>query len=438
MKPQTLPHDTDAEKSVIGTLISSSSSFQRLNLSSNDFFPPKHKIIFEVIAYLHDKGEAYDLISVTNRLKEIGKLDSIGGIAYLSDLTDDNVPNTQMLKTYAKIIKDAACRRNMAQIFEEARSMALNTLPDIDETRAEIEKAVLPVLDYKNGKSKIVSTRNEAQKHLKIIEQRTQNQNAITGLSTGYDKLDRITGGLQSAESNVLAGRPSMGKTTIAMNIVNHVAISQKVSSLIFSLEMSKSGLMDKQYSALADINLLKIRQGQLHDSDWPKITRAAGMLTKAAPIFIDDSGALQITEIRSRARQVKAEHNIGLIVVDYLQLIRSPQKNGSREQEISTISQNLKAMAKELDVPVLALSQLNRSLESRKNKRPQLSDLRESGAIEQDADLILFIYRDEVYNQDTPDKGLAELIIGKQRNGPTGTVKLKFEGETSKFLNMV
>ena len=215
MKLPTLPQNIDAEKSVLGTLVSTSRSFQMLDLSSNDFFLPKHKIIYAAIECLDGKGEAYDLISVQNRLNETGKVGSMVGPAYLAELTDGNVPNTHMLKTYAKIIKDAAWRRIMTQVFEEARSMALNTLFDIDEIRAEIEKAVLPALDYKNGKSKIVSTRDEAQKHLEIIEQRTQNQNAITGLSTGYDKLDRITGGLQSAESNVLAGRPSMGKTTI-------------------------------------------------------------------------------------------------------------------------------------------------------------------------------------------------------------------------------
>lgn len=435
MKSQTPPHNLNAEKSVLGCALSTSNNYEPLGISYNDFFLSKHQTIAAAIEYLAASGEAYDLLTVVNHLKATGSLDQIGGPAYLSELTDDNIPNTKMLKTHAAIIREASWRRIMAQAAAKAYETALDNSTGIEDVRAEIEKSILPAISNKNGKAKITSTRTEAAKHLEIIEKRTKSPNATTGLPTGYIKLDRISGGLQASELTILAGRPSMGKTALAMNIVTNVALSSQIPAFVFSLEMSTAGLMDRQYAALADLNLLKIKQGLLQDSDWPKITRAASTLSEA-PIFIDESGALRITEIRSRARQMKAEHDIGLIVVDYLQLICSPQKSGNREQEISTISQNLKAMAKELNIPVLALSQLNRGLENRTNKRPQLSDLRESGAIEQDADLICFIYRDEIYNQNTPDKGLAELIIGKQRNGPTGTVMLKFEGATSKFLN--
>jgi replicative DNA helicase len=438
MKAQTPPYNKEAEESILATCISCSAHYKELDICSADFFIPKNRTIAAAIEYLDSRGESYDKLTLKNYLCNNNKLDKIGGAAYLTELTEEIIPSTQLLKTHAGIIRDAAWRRSVADAARQAYIIALDPHTDIVEAKADIEKAILPALSMKTSNQKRMAiTKYEAQKHLDVIEKRTRHENACTGIPTGYEKLDFMTGGLQPSELIIIAARPSMGKTSLAVNVILHNA-HHGMPSLIFSLEMSTISLMDRKYAALADLNLLKIRNGQLTERDWQKMTRAAGMLSDAAPILIDDTSALPIIEIRSRARRAKAEYDIGLIVVDYLQLIRNPQKSGSREQEISLISQELKAMAKELYVPVLALSQLNRSCENRTNKRPQLSDIRDSGAIEQDADLIMFIYQDEFYNRDTDDKGIAEIIIGKQRNGPNGVVRLAFEGETTKFSNLI
>ena len=429
------PQNIEAEQAVLGTILIQDKALLKVIdlLQPGDFYRDAHKTIYAAMMALFDKHEPHDLITVTGLLSDQNKLEDVGGAAYLASLTDI-IPFTGTLVHHARIIRKKSILRRLIQTSAEVVARCYDAQDDIDTLVDEAEKTIFEIAHSKKGEGfQPMST--VVPKAFDRINRLFAKQEHITGVATGYDELDRMTAGLQPAEMIILAARPSMGKTALAMNIVQHAAMIDKVPVAVFSLEMSVESLALRMLCSLGPIDSQRVRTGRLLDSDWPKLTRATGMLSEA-PIYIDDTPGLTVLEMRAKARRLKSEQDLGLIVVDYLQLMQGKSTAENRAQEISDISRSLKAMAKELNVPVLALSQLNRSLESRTDKRPQLADLRESGAIEQDADVIMFIYRDEVYNPDSPDKGTAELIIGKHRNGPTGTVRLTFIGENTRFEN--
>ncbi len=431
------PQNIEAEQAVLGTILLQEKALLKIVdlLTPGDFYRDAHKTIYSAMLTLFEKREPHDLITVTGLLNDRNKLEEIGGAAYLASLTDI-IPFTGTMVHHAHIIRKKSILRRLIKTTSEVAARCYDTQDDIESLVDEAEKSIFEIAHSNKGQgfqpmSAIVP------KAFDRITKLFDRQEHITGVATGYDDLDRLTAGLQPAELIILAARPSMGKTALAMNLVQHAALINKVPVAVFSLEMSMESLALRMLCSIGRIDSQRIRTGKLHDNDWPKLTRATGMLSDA-PIHIDDTAGLTVLEMRAKARRLKSEQDLGLIVVDYLQLMQGKALSENRTQEISDISRSLKAMAKELDVPVLALSQLNRGLESRTDKRPQLADLRESGAIEQDADVIMFIYRDEVYNkgEENPNRGLAELIIGKQRNGPTGIVKLTFLGEYTTFEN--
>ncbi|NLX19020.1 MAG: replicative DNA helicase [Desulfobulbus sp.] len=431
------PQNIEAEQAVLGAALLQDKALLKVVelLTPNDFYRDAHKTIFAAMLTLFEKREPHDLITVTGLLSDQRKLDEIGGASYLASLTDI-VPLSGSLIHHAHIIRKKSILRRLIQTTSEVAARCYDAQDDIETLVDEAEKTIFEIAHSNRGEGFQSMSKVVPQAFERITRLYNQ-QEHITGVATGYDELDRMTAGLQSAELIILAARPSMGKTALAMNIVQHAAVINKVAVAVFSLEMSNESLVLRMLCSIGHIDSQRVRTGKLHDSDWPRLTRATGILSDA-PIFIDDTAGLTVLEMRAKARRLKAEHDLGLVVVDYLQLMQGKSNVENRAQEIADISRSLKAMAKELDVPVLALSQLNRSLENRTDKRPQLADLRESGAIEQDADVIMFIYRDEVYNRadDNPNRGIAEIIVGKQRNGPTGVVKLTFVGEYTSFEN--
>ncbi len=382
---------------------------------------------------LFEKNEPQDLLTVSNLLSNTNQIDKIGGPAYLASLTSI-VPVTANIASYAKIIREKSIR--LITVNSDIAARCYEQQNDIDILVDEAEQAIFDIAGSK-GEGHFTHIKSIVPKAFATVEQLYKRKGLTTGVPTGYNQIDKMTAGLQPSDLIIVAARPSMGKTSFAMNIAQHAALVEKIGVAVFSLEMSKEQLVMRLLSSAGRIDSQRIRTGNLHNEDWPKLTRAVGMLSEA-PIFIDDTPAISVLEMRAKVRRLAAQHDIGLIVVDYLQLMRG-RSTENRTQEISEISRSLKALAKEHKVPVIALSQLNRSLESRPDKRPMMSDLRESGAIEQDADVICFIYRDEVYNkaEDNPERGSAEIIIGKQRNGPTGMAKLTFIKEFTMFENM-
>jgi replicative DNA helicase len=369
-------------------------------------------------------------------LKDKQQLDQVGGMAYLASLVD-NVPSAANVAHYAKIVKEKAILRRLIGTATEILTKSYNAGADVDEVLDEAEHAIFEISENKIRPA-FFPIKNIIKDSFKTIEKLYERKELITGVPTGFEKIDDLTSGLQKSDLIIIAGRPSMGKTAFALNIAQHAATDAGIPVAVFSLEMSKEQLALRMLSTAAKVDSQRLRKGFLGETDWPKLTTAAGRLSEAL-IFIDDTPAITALEMKAKARRLKAESGLGLIILDYLQLMRGGAYRDSREQEISEISRSLKALAKELNVPVIALSQLNRKVEDRTNRRPHMADLRESGAIEQDADVIAFIYRDEVYNksEDNPEKGLAEIIIGKQRNGPTGMVKLAFLEKYTCFENL-
>lgn len=431
------PQNVEAEQAVLGTILLQDKSLLKVVelIKPDDFYRDAHKTIFEVMVHLFEQREPHDLITVTSMLRDRNKLDTVGGPAYLASLTDV-IPFSGTLVHHANIIRQKSVLRKLIQTTSDVAARCYEEQDDIDSLVDEAEQTIFEIAQSKKNQG-FQAMSSIVPRAFSRIEKLFERKEHITGVATGYDELDRMTAGLQPSDLIILAGRPSMGKTALAMNMVQNAALIAKCPVGVFSLEMSMEQLALRMLCSLGRIDSQRLRTGHLHDSDWPKLTRATGMLSDA-PIFIDDTPAISVLEMRAKARRLKSEHNLGMVVVDYLQLMKGRSGIENRAQEISEISRSLKAMAKELDVPVIALSQLNRSLESRTDKRPQLSDLRESGAIEQDADVIIFIYRDEVYNtaEDNPNRGIAEMIVGKQRNGPIGTVKLTFLAQYTTFEN--
>jgi len=432
------PQNIEAEQCVLGSVLLHQDSLAKVLevLTPEDFYRNEHRLIFEAMLTLFDKNHPQDLLTVTSALNDSNKLDAAGGPAYLAQLTDI-VPVAANIIYYARMVREKSILRQLIRTTTEIAGRCYEEQDDIDALVDEVEQNIFEISRAKSNQSftPMSTIANEA---FKAVEKLFERKELITGVPTGFDTLDKMTAGLQPSDLIILAARPSMGKTALVMNMAQNAAIIHKVPVAVFSLEMSKEQLGMRMLCSVGRVDSQRVRTGFLQDQDWPKLTRSAGMLAEA-PLFIDDTPAISVLEMRAKARRLKTEHNLGLVIVDYLQLMRGRSGTERREQEISEISRSLKAMAKELHIPVIALSQLNRSLENRPNKRPQLSDLRESGAIEQDADVILFIYRDAVYNkaEDNPKRFIAEVIIGKQRNGPTGTVELAFINQYTTFENL-
>ena len=438
------PHSVEAEQSVLGGLMLESSALDKIAdlITQDDFYRFEHRLIFRQIVRMSEQAKPVDVITVAESLEIAGELDKVGGLAYLGSLAQ-NVPSAANIRRYGEIVRERSIMRQLVEVGTDIADSAYNpTGRDAAQLLDEAEGKVFQIAEAgSRGKQGFVSMPPLLTQVVERIETLygRENTSDVTGTPTGYTDLDRMTSGLQPGDMVVVAGRPSMGKTAFSINIAENIALDSKLPVAIFSMEMGAAQLAMRMLGSVGKLNQHDLRSGKLQDDDWGRLTHALGRLNDA-PIFIDESAALSSLELRARARRLHRQHGqLGLIVVDYLQLMSSNAGKASenRATEISEISRALKGLAKELEVPVMALSQLNRSLEQRPNKRPVMSDLRESGAIEQDADLILFIYRDEVYNSDSPDKGKAEIIIGKQRNGPIGKVELAFRGEYTRFDNL-
>ncbi|MBM4271000.1 MAG: replicative DNA helicase [Deltaproteobacteria bacterium] len=432
------PQNMDAEQSVIGGILldnhALNSVLEILNVS--DFYSEAHRKIFAAIIELYDKNQPSDLITLSNILKSKNQLDQAGGISYLASLTD-NVPSSANIGHYSRIVKEKSILRKLIGTATDILSKSYTSGAEVDTLLDEAEHAIFEISENKIRPT-FSPFKTIIKESFKTIEKLHERKELVTGVPTGFMEIDDMTSGLQRSDLIIIAGRPSMGKTAFALNIAEYAALEAQIPVALFSLEMAKEQIALRMLSSVARIDSQRIRRGFLGEADWPKLVAAAGRLSEA-PIFIDDTPAVTVLEIKAKARRLKSEVDLGLIILDYLQLMRSGGYKESREQEISEISRSLKALAKELSVPVVALSQLNRKVEDRTNKRPQMADLRDSGAIEQDADLIAFIYRDEVYNksEENPEKGMAEIIIGKQRNGPTGLTKLAFQEKFARFENL-
>lgn len=439
------PHSVEAEQSVLGGLLLEASALDKITdlVHPDDFYRQEHRLIYRQIVRLSEMAKPVDVITVAEALEIAGELDKVGGLPYLGGLAQ-NVPSAANIRRYGEIVRERSIMRKLAEVGTDIASSAYNpTGRDAAQLLDEAETKVFEIAEAgSKGKQGFVSMPPLLSQVVERIETlyARDNPSDITGTATGFTDLDRMTSGLQAGDLIIVAGRPSMGKTAFSINIAENVAMDSKLPVAIFSMEMGATQLAMRMLGSVGKLNQHDLRTGRLQDDDWGRLTHALGKLNDA-PIHIDESAALSALDLRARSRRLSRQNNgqLGLIVVDYLQLMSSNAGKASenRATEISEISRSLKALAKELHVPVIALSQLNRSLEQRPNKRPVMSDLRESGAIEQDADLILFIYRDEVYNSDSPDKGKAEIIIGKQRNGPIGKVELAFRGEYTRFDNL-
>ncbi len=435
------PHSLEAEQAVLGGLLIDSEALDRVAdlLTRDDFYADAHRLIFEHIEKLSNAGNAVDVITLSEALDAMQKLDYVGGLAYVGALAQ-NVPTAANIRHYAQIVRDRSVLRQLIGSAGKIADNAYNPLgKSATEVLDEAEATILNIADQGSRGQKQFVEIKEALGHvvdrIETLYQR-DDPSDVTGVPTGFSDLDLMTSGFQEGDLVIVAGRPSMGKTALALNIGEYVAVEKKLPVAVFSMEMSSTQLAQRMIGSVGRIPSQNLRVGRLRNDDWDRLTHALGRLNEA-PILIDETPALSSIEVRSRARRLKRQYKqLGLVIVDYLQLMRSTAQGENRATEISEISRSLKALAKELHVPVVALSQLNRSLEQRPNKRPVMSDLRESGAIEQDADVILFIYRDEVYHPDSQDKGTAEIIIGKQRNGPIGTIRLAFLGEYTRFEN--
>lgn len=432
------PHNLEAERSILGGIILDNHAINSVLeiVTVRDFYSEFHRKILSVIIELYDNNEPADLITISNKLKDHKAIAQAGGLSYLASLVD-NVPSSANITHWAKIVREKAIFRGLIGTATDILNKCYDGHYEVEQLLDEAEQAIFEITE-KKIKRPFHSLREIIMDSFKNIESLYQRKELITGVPTGFIKLDDLTSGLQPSDLIIIAGRPSMGKTAFALNIAQNAALDSRIPVAVFSLEMSKEQLSMRMLSSEARVDSQRLRKGFLGETDWPKLTTACGRLSDA-PIYIDDTPAIQVLEMKAKARRLKAECGLGMIVVDYIQLMRSTHSKESREQEISEISRSLKALAKELNVPVIALSQLNRKVEDRTNRRPQMADLRESGAIEQDADVIIFIYRDEVYNKSetNPERGIAEIIIGKQRNGPQGTVKLAFLDKYTCFENL-
>ena len=438
---KTPPHSIESEQSVLGGLMLDNHAWEKVAdiVTDSDFYRHDHRLIYHHICKLIEHNKPADVVTVAESLEISAELQSVGGLAYIGAIVQ-NTPSAANIKRYAEIVRERSIMRNLAQIGVQITDSAYNPAGRsaanlLDEAEAKVFEIAEEGARGKEGFMDIQPLLKQVVERIELLYSQ-DNPSNVTGIASGFHDLDQKTSGFQPGDLIIVAGRPSMGKTAFSLNIAEHVALELNKPVAVFSMEMGGAQLAMRMLGSVGKLDQHKVRTGRLDDEDWPKLTHALGKLNEA-PIFIDESAALNALEVRARARRLYRQHGeLGLIVVDYLQLMSSSSQGENRATEISEISRALKGLAKELKVPLIALSQLNRSLEQRPNKRPVMSDLRESGAIEQDADVILFIYRDEVYNPDSQDKGVAEIIIGKQRNGPIGKVDLAFLGEYTRFEN--
>jgi replicative DNA helicase len=431
------PQSIEAEQSVLGSMLIDKEVIPVVLeiLKSEDFYRPDHRAIYEVIIELFDKAQPIDLITVSERLKLHDKLELIGGMEYLSNIATA-VPTTANIKNYSKIVEEKSLLRKLIRASSDIVDMGFSASDEVSFILDKAEQGIFDILQKRSSqgfipiKDVLVETFNK-------LEELYNNKGVVTGIPTGFSDLDFKTSGLHNSDLILIAARPAMGKTAFALNLASNAAVHSQVPVAIFSLEMSKDQLVNRMLSSEAMVDGSKMRTGQLEDNDWQKVAKALGPLSEA-PIFIDDTPGVSITEIRAKCRRLKLEHNLGLVIIDYLQLMQgSRSKSENRQQEISEISRSLKMLAKEINVPVITLSQLSRAAETRTDHRPILSDLRESGAIEQDADIVMFLYRDDYYNPETDKKNIAEVILAKHRNGSTGTVEMVWLGQYTKFANL-
>ncbi|MGR8918748.1 MAG: replicative DNA helicase [Gammaproteobacteria bacterium] len=433
------PHSIEAEQSVLGGLMLDNEAWINVTerISAGDFYRRDHGAVFRAIEMLANDNKPFDIVTLAEWLDSHEQLDEVGGMGYLAQLAE-NVPSAANIAAYADIVRQRAILRELITAGTQITESAFRTEGrSPNELLDAAESLVFEIAERESrGRRGFRPIKELLVDALDRIDQLFQRDNPITGVATGYYELDTMTSGLQKSDLVIIAGRPSMGKTAFALNIAQHAAIKEEIPVAIFSMEMPSDQLAMRMMSSLGRIDQHKVRTGKLSDDDWPRLTHSVGILSEVN-MFIDDTPALTPGDLRARCRRLAREHGLGLIVIDYLQLMQVPGSTENRATEISEISRSLKALAKELNCPVIALSQLNRSLEQRNDKRPVMSDLRESGAIEQDADVIMFIYRDEVYDEESVDKGIAEIIIGKQRNGPIGMRKLRFFGEYTSFENL-
>ena len=431
------PHDIDAEQAVIGSMLTDKDAVVDSIeiLKPDDFYRQDNKTIYEAIVNLYNRAEPIDIITVKSELTSLGKLEAVGGLEYIAALPD-KVPTTANVEKYIKIVEEKSILRRLIRTSNELIDLGYAQIEEVDTIIDQAEKKVFEISQKKNQKG-YTPIKDILVESFAEIEKLYNQKEPITGIPTGFADLDYKTAGLHNSDLVLVAARPAMGKSAFALNIATNAAVQAKVPTVIFNLEMSKSQLVNRILCSEAMVDSNKIRTGKIEEDDWVKLATALGPLSEA-PIYIDDTPGITVTEIRAKCRKLKMEKNIGLIVIDYLQLIQgSGKRNSSREQEISEISRSLKILAKELDVPVIALSQLSRAAEQRADHRPMLSDLRESGAIEQDADIVMFLYRDDYYNPDSEKKNIAEVIMAKHRAGSTGTVELLWLGNYTKFVNI-
>ncbi|KAA0694833.1 replicative DNA helicase [Halopseudomonas laoshanensis] len=433
------PHSIEAEQAVLGGVMLENTTWERVVelLSEADFYRHDHRLIFRALASLASRNQPFDVVTLAEELDRDGLIDQVGGLAYLGQLAK-NTPSVANISAYTHIIRERSTLRKLISTSSDIADSAFNTKgKQANQILDDAERQIFAIAESRPKTGGPESVNTLLTKAIDRIDTLFNSDGAITGLSTGFADLDDMTSGLQPSDLVIIAGRPSMGKTTFAMNLVENVVMRYDKAVLVFSLEMPGDSLVMRMLSSLGRIDQSKVRAGRLEDDDWPRLTSAVNLLNDRK-LFIDDTAGLSPMEMRARARRVVREHGeIGMIMIDYLQLMQIGGASENRTNEISEISRSLKALAKEFNAPVVALSQLNRSLEQRPNKRPINSDLRESGAIEQDADVIMFVYRDEVYHPDTQDQGIAEIIIGKQRNGPIGSIRLAFLGKFTRFENL-
>ncbi|WP_317366542.1 replicative DNA helicase [uncultured Tyzzerella sp.] len=436
INPEIPPNDFEAEQAVLSCMIFDIDgiSIAYEMLKAEDFYRPEHKILFEAMISMYSNSHNVDVITLKNKLEAMDMLNNVGGYEYIIELY--NIVSTSALtKQYADIVKEKSIRRKILKASKDINVLTFDNTETIENIVEKVEKIVDNIGDNSNLDdfspiSKVLET------SIENIENLFRNKSKVTGIETGFVDFDMKTSGLQNSDFILIAGRPSMGKTAFVINIAQHAALHKNVTTAIFSLEMSKEQLVNRMICTEALVDAQKLRTGDIQSDDWYKIAEAVSALSDA-PIYIDDKSAITIPELRAKCRRLKKEKNLGLVVIDYLQLMNGSGKNENRQQEISNISRSLKGLARELNVPIVALSQLSRAVEQRKPPKPMLSDLRESGAIEQDADLVCFLYREEYYNPETEKRGQAEVIIAKQRNGSVGTVNLSWLGQYTKFANL-
>ncbi len=431
-----LPHSVEAEQSVIGSMIMDREAIVVASeiISGEDFYNKQYGILFETMIELNDQGSPVDLVTLQNRLKEKDVPPEVSSLEFVRDLITA-VPTSANIKYYANIVAEKSTLRKLIRLNEEIANTCYAGKENLEFILEDTEKRIFQLVQKRNT-GDFMPIRQVVMNAMDKIETAAKNKGSVTGIPTGFTDLDYRTAGMQPSDLVLIAARPSMGKTAFVLNIAEHVAFKQNLPVVIFSLEMSKEQLVNRMFSLESSVDAQKLRTGQLNDQEWERLIESAGVIGRSK-LVIDDTPGISISELRSKCRKLKLEHGLSMIIIDYLQLMSGSGRSDSRQQEISDISRSLKSVARELGVPVLALSQLSRAVEQRPDHRPMLSDLRESGAIEQDADVVMFIYRDDYYNHDTEKKGVSEIIIAKQRNGPIGTVELAWLPEYTKFANL-